>query len=155
MPVPIEAFYDVSKTGKDPTLCVVAYCRSKRGGNYSRLCHKHKLHKWRVENPEKYAYNNLKDSARRRRLPMTLSFAEFLEFVQSTDYMTRKGCTANDLQIDRIDASLGYQKGNLRVITTTENTVKGNQERRLAEYRESLLLRQSESPYDCDPNVPF
>lgn len=155
MPASLEDFYTLAGPGKDASLCVVAYCRSKRGGNYSRLCHKHKLQKWRMENPEKYAYNNLKDSARKRRLPMTLSFPEFLSFVRDTGYMERKGNMAEDLQIDRIDATRGYEAGNLRVITTTENTVKGNKERRKAEYLESLLLRKGYDPQSPDPNIPF
>lgn len=155
MPAPLEEFYTLSGRGKDPSLCVVAYCRGKRSGNYSRLCHKHKTYKWRSENPEKYAYNNLRDSARRRKLPMTLSFHDFLSFIQDTGYMEQKGNTKESLQIDRLDASRGYEVGNLRIVTTTENTVKGNKERRRAEYLESLLLRKGYRAESPDPNIPF
>lgn len=39
------------------------------------------------------------------------------------------------LTIDRIDPTKGYEPGNCQFITARENTVKGNKERRLREYK--------------------
>ena len=86
---------------------------------------------WRAKYKEKAAYANLRGSAKRRKIEFNLTFDEFVELVVDTKYISLKGRDAGDLQIDRKDSTKGYVKGNLRVITCTENVIRGNKARRL------------------------
>lgn len=131
--------------------CMVAHCfNALRDGNRA-LCQKHYMQLWRARNPARAAYANLRDSARKRRLPFELSFDDFALVVGDTPYMEEKGTRVGCFHIDRIDPCLGYTVGNLRVIPLSENIAKGNKERRNYEYRRELLMRKGYSlePY-CD-----
>lgn len=73
-------------------------------------------------NPLKYAFNNVRDSARRRKIPFLLSLREFEAFCQRTGYLTKKGKEFQDLTIDRIDPSKPYQVDNIRTLTWIDNS---------------------------------
>jgi hypothetical protein len=84
---------------------------------------------WRAKNPERAAYGQQRDHARARRIPFTLSFDEWWAVVEPTGYMDGKGCLRHQLHVDRLDPSKGYEVGNIRVITCTENVVRDNRRR--------------------------
>ena len=75
------------------------------------------------------AFRALRDHAAGRGVEFLLSLPQFRGFVETTDYIARKGTSATDLHIDRIKASLPYQAGNLQILTCSENATKGNRER--------------------------
>lgn len=140
----INEFYD-TVADKDKTRCCVRFCRKQRNGK-SSLCAGHKTAKWRAENPRKFAFNNLRDSARRRNIVFTITIEEFRAFCESTDYVAQRGTQAHCLQVDRIDAAKGYTIDNVQVLTTSENAAKGNRERWKEDYRAALLIRKGYEP---------
>ena len=105
---------------KHKDFCQVKYCSNGTRDN-SQICHKCHSREYRANNPEKYAYKNLKVSARIRNIPVTISFEQFKEFIDGTDYMKRRGPRNHHLQVDRIDAAKGYELGNIQLVTGLEN----------------------------------
>lgn len=86
------------------------------------------LSQWRRNNPEKYCYLTLKGNAKRRGKEFTITFEYFLEVIGETDYLSLKGKTKTSLSIDRKDNNFGYVTGNLRIITLSQNSIKGTGE---------------------------
>jgi hypothetical protein len=148
----IEEFYDVAKK-KSATLCCVKGCRTIRAKR-SRLCHGHRMAKWRRENPIVSQFNTLRDSARRRKIDFSLTLAEFSTLCELTNYHEEAGSFCDSLQIDRIDPSKGYSIDNIQVITTSENTAKGNRERARRDYQRSLLKRKGLTDAQIDKIIP-
>ena len=56
----------------------------------------------------------IKNSARRRNKPFTITLEWFTNFCQETNYIEKKGKTPGALTIDRKDHKKGYEPGNLR-----------------------------------------
>lgn len=78
----------------------------------------------RLKNPEKYAYQTLKDNAKRRGKEFTLTFEQFNEFAIKTNYIARKGRKKDCLHVDRICEKDGYTKENIQVLTNSQNVRK-------------------------------
>lgn len=76
---------------------------------------------YRANNPAREAYRQIKDRAQRRHQIFDLTFAEFLEAIEGTEYLARRGRGIDELHLDREKVELGYVKGNLKVITAAEN----------------------------------
>lgn len=110
--------------------------------------------KWRAENPIKSQFNTLRDSARKRRIEFSLTFEQFKTLCLSTNYHEEAGCEAHCLQIDRVDPSKGYSIDNVEVITCSENTAKGNRERKQREYQRALLKRKGLTDEQIDEIIP-
>lgn len=106
-----------------PGLCHVRGCRNPHYKR-TRLCNKHMKQQWRAEHPVHHAYLNLKASAKRRRIPFTLTLTQFIEFAETTAYVDKKGCRRLCLQCDRIDPTRGYEHDNIQVLTCSENSSK-------------------------------
>lgn len=96
-----------NEAAKDRTVCLT--CRDKV---------------WRLRHPVEYVYKNLKHNAKRRGKVFTITLEDFREFISDTDYMTRRGRKRRDLTIDRVINELGYEKGNLKIITKSRNSRK-------------------------------
>lgn len=112
---------DTQKRKKRKGKCIELYCRND-AAQRANYCHKCIQRKWRAKNPIKYIYNRLKDRSRKRGQSFDLKFEELVEFLNDNPaYFKFKGTTKSSLQIDRIDISKGYSKGNLQVITQEEN----------------------------------
>jgi hypothetical protein len=121
------------------------------------------MRRWREKYPLKHAYSRIKDSAKRRRIVFTITYGYFEEFCKAQlvhhgkDYASDKGYTGDGLTIDRIDATKGYEPGNLQILTHSENVKKGNAERIRAEYVEAKKRRYRPEDTDdsCIDNEPF
>lgn len=74
-----------------------------------------------MRNDDRYAFHNLKVSARKRRIPFLLTFEDFMEFCAVTGYLEHRGPNPDDLTIDRQKTDLPYQVGNLRILTNRDN----------------------------------
>lgn len=72
----------------------------------------------------RYAYQTLKDNAKRRGKVFTISFDYFKRFAIRVDYMAKKGITATSYHVDRIVEELGYVEGNLQLLENRENVKK-------------------------------
>jgi len=87
-------------------------------------CNTCKTRKGRLANKVRYAYEMVKRSAAKRLIPFNLSYDEFVEFDKKTGYVDRMGRSPDDLTIDRIDSARGYEVGNIRALTYTQNVSK-------------------------------
>jgi len=94
------------------------------GGIRTGLCRRHRVEKWRRDNPVRYAYTNLKDNAKRRGKEFSISFEYFVNWCASYEYIQRKGKSKSGFTVDRIDNDLGYVEGNLQCISNEENVKK-------------------------------
>ena len=80
--------------------------------------------KHRANSPERYAYQALKDNAKRRGKPFEITFQEFKDFCKKVGYMRKKGITRDSYHIDREDETKGYVAGNLQILTNVDNVRK-------------------------------
>lgn len=112
--------------------CKVIYCKrpartqvrpAKRGFRtvVHQVCPTCECRLFRANNPAKEAYRQIKDRAQRRNQIFELTFDEFLEAIEGTEYLTRRGTGIHELHLDREKVHLGYVKGNVKVITAAEN----------------------------------
>lgn len=121
--------------------CVTKWCRNRRAlkytyyrsangtvikyENFLRHCWKCRARMFKERRPVTYVLNMLRHSARKRKLPFTLTIAEFAEFCERTQYLERRGHKPGCLTIDRIDMNEGYHITNLQVMEFLENSEQG------------------------------
>lgn len=108
---------------KKKGICVTPFCVKPRGGKCI-TCWSCQKKEYQKNNPILYAYQTLKNNARRRGKEFTLTIECFTSFVVQNDYMNKKGTRSKSLQIDRIDESKGYHDDNIQAITLRENVYK-------------------------------
>lgn len=75
--------------------------------------------------PVTYVLNMLRHSAKKRKLPFTITKAEFEKFCADTRYLELRGNEAHNLTIDRVDPNAGYHLWNMRVLTHADNSAQG------------------------------
>lgn len=119
-------YTEAEKKKKAKGLCITPYCTSKAryGGS---MCHPCRNKAFRQKDPLKYAYQTLKDNAKRRGKDFTLTFEYFCELAKQIDYMNKKGTKAKSMQIDRKDEERGYHNDNVQGLTLAENRYKYDQ----------------------------
>ena len=124
-------------------LCMVRGCRKTHAPGRVGLCHAHYQFRWRSRNRKQSAYATLRDHAIARGLAFTVSYDYFLGMLDCIGFWDHEAETRGEwLTLDRVDATLGYEPGNLRVISSPQNTVKSNRERHLPEHVQSVLARK-------------
>lgn len=69
-------------------------------------------------------WRTLKDHAKARGIPFTLSLRVFRKFALQTDYLNRTGPNGHCLTVDRIDNLKGYNSRNIQPLTRIENAIK-------------------------------
>lgn len=94
-------------------------CNVKARGR--KICYTHYTQRFKQNNPVKYAFFVLKNNAKRRGKKFSLSFNHFESIINNTAYMSLKGRCSGDLSIDRIKEELGYEDGNIQVVTNKAN----------------------------------
>lgn len=104
--------------------CNTPYCRNKHihNGLYCYSCYDRTKRK---NDPIKYAYANLKFNAKRRGKLFTLSLEYVRELCLASGYVEVNSYTKaqkDKLSFERIDNDKGYEVGNVRVITVSENS---------------------------------
>lgn len=90
----------------------------------ARDCNTCKSRLHRIKHALRYAFSQVRESARKRSIPFDLSFEEFTEFDRQTGYLKSKGREKESLTIDRIESDKGYSKGNIRALTWSDNCAK-------------------------------
>ena len=105
--------------------CVNRCGRNKaKRGSYCYTCRRAR---YRDINPIAYAFDNLRQNAKRRGIKFLLTLEDFIDFLKEfPEYMFKKGRGKNDLTIDRKIDPLGYAPGNLQVLTNADNVRKKN-----------------------------
>lgn len=136
-------------TGKKPRWCQVLFCKNPSpkylGISRDLVCNKCRTKRWKLNNPLRAAFCDVRASALKRRIPFLISFEEFQGFLEGTDYLERKGKCLGDLHLDRIDAQRGYEIGNLQILTALENL-----------HKQHFEDYPSEEPeYVCSIGQPF
>lgn len=99
-------------------------CGIKEPIKNRRICYSCKNKRYKLKNPYKYAYNNLKNNAKNRHKEFYLTFEEFKNFVIKSSYMKHKGIRKNSLHIDRINENEGYHKNNIQILPNYLNVKK-------------------------------
>ena len=129
-------------------LCCVKGCRrpavtkGKTLGGFW-FCHKCWQARWRFNNPRVSTYRNLKDNARKRGLEFNLTYDYYLGMMDCAAAWDVQAETRGEIvTIDRVDPTKGYVMGNIRVVSLSENVIKGNKERYLPEHIQSVLQRK-------------
>lgn len=105
---------------KHPSLCKEPYCTRKRRKT-ARDCNTCNKRKWRAKYPMKACYQTLRQNARRRGKPFTITFDYFKRFCYRTKYMAGKGRSLEHYSIHRIKNHLGYVPHNIRALTNDEH----------------------------------
>jgi len=123
--------------------CDVKHCRNRRRGK-SFMCSKHIMQEWRANNPVTSILNTIRDRARRRGIPFSLSLQEFKEFCATNGYNSRQH------HIDRDDPTDGYHLHNIVVLGASANIAKGNRERHSPRYQAYLASRKADSRRQAD-----
>lgn len=118
-------------------ICITPYCLKSHQPDCS-ICFSCEKQNYRKKNPLKYAYQVLKNNAKRRKKDFSLTFEEFKLFAEKNDYMNKKGTRSKSFQIDRIDESRGYHVNNIQCITLKENIYK---------FRKSKKIDFTEVPF--------
>jgi len=102
-------------------MCATKNCRRKaRAGR--RRCTTCTKRLWRERHPISYLYDNLRTHARERGKDFTLTLEQFSAFCADTGYHLTKGRHDSASTVDRIRSDLGYEDGNIRVLTHRENS---------------------------------
>lgn len=116
-----------------PGFCRVKGCRDTGHKNKFGLCHAHYQHAWRLCNEKASAYATLRDHARGRGIAFTISKDYFEGLVDAYGFfdVPKNPEFKMRLSIDRVSVERGYEPGNCRVVTVSENVIKGHRERYL------------------------
>lgn len=101
--------------------CNVSGCKNKCNG---KLCATCRCRKSRVENPTRYAYNNLKNRASQRGVLFTITLEQFADWCTKVTYIGFAGRSSNSYTIDRIHNDIGYHIDNIQVLTKRDNIIK-------------------------------
>lgn len=111
------------KAKKKKGLCVSRRCIKPHGKNRN-YCHSCLKSRYAKNNPIKYAFQVLRQNARRRGKYFDLTLEQFKEFCMKTKILLGRGIYKDSYHIDRIEEHKGYTKGNLQKLTNTENVKK-------------------------------
>lgn len=144
----------VDASSKAKHLCLVKYCRRERAPG-RRICYCHHVRAWRIKNPDKSAFQVLKDHAKRRNIKFTLTFQQFLDIAVKTGYIDRKGTFSDDLHLDRIDPLRGYEADNLQVLSCSENARKGATYDKSAYHRSKQNQKVKTYEKEHEDDCPF
>lgn len=137
-----EGLFDL-KQKPGSGMCLVLRCRKEADPKKVGLCHCHYQHRWRMRSPKRSAYATLRDHAKARGLAFTISHDYLLGLMDAYAYFDHAAESRGEYpSLDRIKAERGYEPGNIRIITVSQNTAKSNRERHLPAHVQSILDRK-------------
>lgn len=122
--------------------CATKWCRNRRAAKITRhrmangkvkefhsqlpVCWKCKSKRLKERHPATYVLNALRVAARRRRIPCTLTLAQFEDWCEQTGYLQNRGQEPTSATIDRINHNEGYHIWNIKVLNHLENSTNGH-----------------------------
>ena len=132
-------------------MCKVKHCRNGHGKKKGGLCDKHSAQWFKHKHRRRWAFNDLKGRAKRRGLAFDLTFDYYCGITDGAGYHEGRSTLerGESLTVDRIDITRGYEHGNIRVITHSENVAAANRERFLPETVRALLERRRAAAGAC------
>lgn len=105
-------------------VCQSPNCSSITRGR-QKLCKTCTSRLWRIKNPERASFLNLKSNSKKRNIPFLLTFEQFQQFCVEYNYIEGKGRSKTSYTIDRIRNEEGYHIDNLQVLPNSQNASKG------------------------------
>jgi hypothetical protein len=84
---------------------------------------------WREEHPYKNLIARMRTRATTKNIPFDLTVEDLKELTSGLD-LSGDRRHKEGLQFDRVEPWKGYVRGNVQMLTTSENAAKGNRERR-------------------------
>lgn len=97
--------------------------------------HKEYMRQYRQDKVILCIWHRLRSRAKERGHTCGLSLEHLTEICLKTGYHLLKGRFKDDASLDRIKPDIGYEDGNIQVMTVSENSIKGNIERRGGEWK--------------------
>jgi hypothetical protein len=101
--------------------CQVKFCNKKTKG---KMCSTHRSQKCRANDPVRYAFYNLKASAKRRNIVFTITIEQFRDWCRKVKYIGFAGRSSTSFTIDRIHNDIGYHIDNINVMQKGDNVKK-------------------------------
>lgn len=127
--------------------CKTTGCRNNVAPRRS-VCWSCRYRAWEQKYPMQAVYKKWKSNVKRRKIPFSVSFEEFKDFCNETDYMNKRGLGPTDMVIDRIDSTKGYTRSNMQALTQTENGKKSIGEKKYKQEQKPFV-------YVVDPDCGF
>lgn len=94
--------------------------------NFLRHCWKCRARMFKESQPATYVLNALRNRARKRKIPFTITLVQFREWCVATRYLELRGRNPDSATIDRIDHDKGYHIWNIQIKTFLENCTNGH-----------------------------
>lgn len=123
----MEVVKSQKKSKQKRGLCIANRCGKKKL-LHSRFCARHLHHWYKTNHPIKFLYANRRSQAQRRGISWNWPFDDFKSFVEESNYLNMKGRRAEAMSLDRINNNLGYQPGNVQVLSFGQNAAKGTKQ---------------------------
>jgi len=122
--------------------CATKWCKNRRAAKKTRYkmangsikvyevflnhCWKCRSKMAKNRRPVSYILNAIRNRAKQRKIPFTVTLAEFKKFCEDTQYIEKRGHFEGGLSIDRKDHSKGYHIWNIKVTEFLENCTNGH-----------------------------
>jgi hypothetical protein len=147
--------------------CVTPRCRNRKATKYTyykspktgeRITYVNLLnHCWKCRSrmlkerqPATYVLNAIRQRAKQRKLPFTITLEEFEKWCAETGYLEKRGREPESYSIDRIDHDKGYHIWNIQIKTFEENCTSGH----TVPGRETMQNERKPEVYDYDFKGP-
>lgn len=128
-------------TGKEDK-CLTKWCRNAKAVKFTNYrsasgkviryenrlnhCWKCRARMLKERRPETYVLNAIRGRARQRKIPFTITLAQFREWCRETGYLERRGKTPESATIDRKNHDEGYHIWNIQILSHAENSNNGH-----------------------------
>jgi len=118
------------------------------------------MREWRATHPLEAAMLRIRASAKKRKIKFTLTIDEFRVWAKESGFEASK-LAKEDVTIDRVDSSKGYEMGNLQILTNVENGYKSDYvatkigRTKLSDLADTLMAPDLPPEHWSDPLEPF
>lgn len=102
-------------------VCAAKNCTRKCKG---KLCSSCRCRKYRLSDPVRYAFNNLRNRAKQRNIVFTITLDDFRMWCKKVQYIGFSGRSAESYTIDRRYEDIGYHVDNIQVLKLKDNVKK-------------------------------
>ena len=122
--------------------CATKWCRNERASRITRyisktgkvieyqgslkLCWKCQSRQLKARHPATYVLNAIRNRARQRKVPFTITLAQFKAWCVTTGYLEKRGQEPDCATIDRINHDEGYHIWNIELRSHAENSANGH-----------------------------
>lgn len=131
-----EGFFLFKKTATEG-LCWVRGCKNKACDDRA-ICKMHQMRRWRTLHKPTADYCELRVRAKKRGISFTITPDYWRGVIDAYCFYE----SDEPLTIDRVNPTSGYEPGNIRVISKSENSKKSCRERFLPEHVQHMIERK-------------